>query len=933
LAFAAKSSAYRETAMNRTYRLVWNESCRSFVAVAEFVKRRGQRGAVVAMLALTGVPVWALDANALPTGGQVSAGAATISQAANQMTITQSTQRAVLDWQSFNIGASATVNFVQPNSSAVALNRIAGNSASEIYGKLTANGHVFFINPNGMLFGRGAEVNVGGILASTLNIGNADFMTGNHRFNSPGSGSIRNEGLINASGGVVLAGQAVENTGRIVATHVTLIAGNTVTVDLTGDGLIRARVEDAALSASVSNSGSIEGTRITLSTGQAQSALDRVVNNSGVIRATGISIQDGEIILEGGNVTNTGTLDASSTVGKGGKVYVNAQDIDLTESSAINVAGKSGGGDISVMGHMQAGSVNVAGVLDASSSDGNGGFIETSAAHVNVADGTRVTTLAAKGHAGTWLIDPFDFIIAASGGDMTGATLAANLGSGNVSIQSTSGTSAGLGDIYVKDGVTWSANKLTLNAQNNIYINAAMNGSGTASLALEYGQSAIAAGNTRTYSINAPVNLPAGNNFSTKLGSNGTVKNYTVITSLGAAGSVTTTDLQGIKGGLAGNYALGGNIDASAASTWDTGAGFSMIGGASGNPFTGTFDGLGHAISNLTINRTGTNYVALFGYVAAGSAIRNTGLTGASISGQNTVGGLVGWLEGSVSNSYITGAVSGNVNIGGLVAVISGATLSNSYSSASISGSGNYIGGLVAFNSGTISNSYSTGSVTGPSVSVGGLLGTNNSGTISNSFWDMGSSGQTVSAGGTGLTSAQMKQLSSFSSWNTAQSNTVANTGGSGAVWRIYDGYTTPLLTGFLTGLTLADVSVAYSGGQQSGTSTVLAGVSGSAASGINEGTYSSGYYSGQQGYDISGGSLTITAARAAPARVTVTDALQAVTDARNLQGDGLSQKGIDDGGAIRGGTGANTGDARSDEQGTETGKPRGSRLICRAPA
>jgi hypothetical protein len=109
--------------------------------------------------------------------------------------------------------------------------------------------------------------------------------------------------------------------------------------------------------------------------------------------------------------------------------------------------------------------------------------------------------------------------------------------------------------------VSWSANKLTLNAQTNININTAMNGSGAASLALEYGQGAAAAGNASAVNVRAPINLPAGQNFSTKQGANGALTNYTVITSLGAAGSVTGTDLQGINGNLSANYVLG-NIDA-----------------------------------------------------------------------------------------------------------------------------------------------------------------------------------------------------------------------------------------------------------------------------------------------------------------------------------------------------------------------------------
>ena len=158
--------------MNHIYRLVWNDLSNAWVVVAEIARGRGKRSGssgaggatggqspsrqrrlsrrtLASALALaftaSGAPSWALDPNALPSGGKVVAGAATISQAANVLTVQQASQRAALDWQSFNIGSAATVNFVQPGSSAVALNRIVGNEASQIYGKLNSNrgiGHV-----------------------------------------------------------------------------------------------------------------------------------------------------------------------------------------------------------------------------------------------------------------------------------------------------------------------------------------------------------------------------------------------------------------------------------------------------------------------------------------------------------------------------------------------------------------------------------------------------------------------------------------------------------------------------------------------------------------------------------------------------------------------------------------------------------------------
>ncbi|MFA7242122.1 MAG: filamentous hemagglutinin N-terminal domain-containing protein [Sulfuricellaceae bacterium] len=428
--------------MNHIYRLVWSEIAHSFVAVSEIAKGRGKRSSATTVrgepvepqfgtnnwpstgsgrtafmeslyrrkliaaslaFALTSAPAHALDLGALPTGGNVTAGSAAISQAANVLTVQQSSQRAAIDWQSFNIGASATVNFNQPNANAVALNRITGNSASEIYGKLNANGQVFFTNPNGMLFARGAQVNVGGILATTMSLGNDDFMAGNYRLTNPGSGSIRNEGIINALGSVALVGNTVQNVGQIIATTVTLVAGNTVAVDLTGDGLIRARVEDAALHASIENSGNVEGTQVTLTAGQARDTLDRVVNNSGVIRAIGLTMQGGEIVLEGGLLGNTGTLDASASLpspaggitsdlaalppsrmasssirGAGGEgAFASGGSINLSGAAVslggtIAADGSTQGGNIAI----DAGGVSLAGLVSATGGSGQGGNID-----------------------------------------------------------------------------------------------------------------------------------------------------------------------------------------------------------------------------------------------------------------------------------------------------------------------------------------------------------------------------------------------------------------------------------------------------------------------------------------------------------------------------------------------------------------------------
>ena len=232
---------------------------------------------------------------ALPTGEQVAAGTASVSRPnAQTLQVNQASQKAILNWSTFSIGASEAVNFLQPGASSVALNRVLGNNPSEIFGRLTATGQIFLVNPNGVLFGRGASVDVGGIAATTLGIRDSDFLAGNYVFTNGGAaGSVVNQGTISApSGYAALLGPSVTNEGLIVARlgTVALAAGDRVALDMIGDGLISVRVDQAALGAAVINKGTIQadGGNVILTARSADALLDTVVNNEGVIRAASL---------------------------------------------------------------------------------------------------------------------------------------------------------------------------------------------------------------------------------------------------------------------------------------------------------------------------------------------------------------------------------------------------------------------------------------------------------------------------------------------------------------------------------------------------------------------------------------------------------------------------------------------------------------------
>ncbi len=189
--------------LNHLYRLVWNDSLGAFIPVAEHAnsrRKRGRPGAAAVLGAMLLASSAALAAD-LPTGGRVVAGSGAIGQNGSTMSIDQSSGKLAIDWQSFSIGQGKTVNFNQPGRDAVALNRVLGSDVSVIQGALNANGQVFLVNPNGVLFTPTAQVNVGGLVVSTLNISTSDFLAGNYRFEGASSNAIVNQGNITAAPG------------------------------------------------------------------------------------------------------------------------------------------------------------------------------------------------------------------------------------------------------------------------------------------------------------------------------------------------------------------------------------------------------------------------------------------------------------------------------------------------------------------------------------------------------------------------------------------------------------------------------------------------------------------------------------------------------------------------------------------------------------
>ncbi|MCE5265651.1 MAG: YDG domain-containing protein, partial [Deltaproteobacteria bacterium] len=355
-------------------------------------KKNGRRGF---RSSLAGALVWmtvalggafnasALDPNALPTGGQITAGQGSIAQSGSAMTVTQGSDRMVANWNTFNIGQNASVAFRQPGAGSVALNRIWDQSPSQIFGRLTANGQVFLLNPSGIFFGPTARVDVGGLVASSLHITDENFLAGRYLFgpsllSSGAPGAVFNQGSIRTSGGgyVAFLSPQITNEGTVAAPggSVAMAAGSRVNLDFIGDRLLTYTVEQGAVDALIQNKGLVQadGGMVLMTAKAASDLANSVVNNSGIVEARGIENRNGRVLLgadlavntgsidvsgpAGGNAAisasylmNAGTINARGEQGAGGSVLLEADRIVQTERALIDARGRTGGGKISLL--------------------------------------------------------------------------------------------------------------------------------------------------------------------------------------------------------------------------------------------------------------------------------------------------------------------------------------------------------------------------------------------------------------------------------------------------------------------------------------------------------------------------------------------------------------------------------------------------------
>jgi filamentous hemagglutinin family protein len=703
-------------------------------------------------------------ATANPVLNGVASGNVSVSQTATTTQVNQSSSKAIINWNSFNVGANEKTQFIQPNSSSVTLNRInSAQGVSQILGQLISNGKIILVNGSGIFFGSTAMVNVGSIIATTSDISDANFLAGHYIFDKPSatSGSIVNQGKIVAedAGVVALLGAQVENSGLIEARlgSVVLGAGSQFTMDFNGDQMISFAVAAPAANANVTNLGKIvaKGGQVLVSAQAMEGVLSDVINMSGLVEASSASQHSGEIILNGGNYGTVSVTGKLSTAAKhnvnasGGTIKISGLNIVLASNSMLNAAaGKNGNGGSVVVKAQNTAQASGTILAEGGALSGNGGNVETSGSYLDVSN-TTVNLTGAHGATGTWLLDPSDLTISnavtsnvnLSSGTNTAEQLSSsqvpNLNVGalttalltaNVLVQTDVTGTGGSGDITVLNNISWSSgNTLTLSAYRNVVLETGVSiaNSGGATVNLRADNTGTGTG-VVTFKAGSGVSLTAGgavNIFYNPL-SYTSPMNYTSevmgVTPTAYMLVNTAAELAEIKTNLSADYALGANITLS--------GNFTPIGNST-TPYTGSFDGQGFALTNLTITdaTTGGN-IGLFGDTSH-ATIANVSLINAAITETaqaNTVGALAGYANSTTfTNDSMTGSVavsakntSNNLYVGGLIGYLNTGTLTNSNATAQI----------------TVAGTSASGNNGMAIYAVSGLLGGTTGSTITNSF-------------------------------------------------------------------------------------------------------------------------------------------------------------------------------------------------------
>ncbi len=620
----------------------------------------------------------------LPTGGKVMSGTTSIQSVGNVLNINQSSQRSAINWNTFNVGSGAKVNFIQPSASSVTLNRVLDTNGSQILGSINANGQVFISNPNGVLFGPNSQVNVGGLIATTQNISVDDFMAGKSTFEGTGSaGAVVNQGTLEAvlGGYIALLAPSVRNEGVVLAREgtVAFAAGDKTVVQFNGPQLVSVMVDRSVLDALVENKQIVraDGGLVIFSARSANAVLSSVIRNTGTVQANTIVNRQGRIMLEGGSqgvVEVGGTLQASGVDAgtQGGTISATGDKVSVVSGALLDATGQAGGGNVLVGGGWQgsdssiqsANAVNIASgaVLNASAiqngkggtvvawSDtqnstgvtkvqgtllarggalaGDGGRIETSGRWISVKD-AQGDARSFMGVSGQWLFDPYNVEIVSSTSTPTSITT-------NNSDSNTPG-------IWVASG----ASSTILNTEITTRLNA-----GT-SVAISTTGVGSDAGNI---TVNAPIERTIGNgavNLTLTAHTNININNAITVT-----GSGSKLELNAGNSSTNGSITLSNTVKADTLSMNITGTG-SVTQSAALETNNLRIYG---ASSNVTLENTSNKVGVLAANVGSLSLKNASGIDLGSIYGSGTYVGTVEGLSGVTSAGKIAISVeSGNL--------------------------------------------------------------------------------------------------------------------------------------------------------------------------------------------------------------------------------------------------------------------------------
>ncbi|HYS66462.1 MAG TPA: filamentous hemagglutinin N-terminal domain-containing protein [Paraburkholderia sp.] len=690
-------------------------------------------GASLTWLSFTPV---SFAAGVLPQGGRYVGGQGSIAGSGSGLVITQpGSTRGVIDWNSFSIGKNNSVTF--DNGAGATLNRVTGGTPSAILGRLSATGSLYVINPQGILVGPSGVVSTGGrFVASTLDVCNCAFVKGGDlTLAGDSNASVVNLGKISSSGGDVflIARQAVVNAGSVNAPNGTAEFAVGKKVLLQDSASSRQVFVQTGSEGTITDAGATRAAQISLQA--ADGNIYALAGGGSRIRATGTATRDGHVwlVADDGRVSQRGTITATNADGSGGTVDTQAAQLSFGHDAAVH-----------------AGQWNVSTPALT---------IDTAAARafrrsLNAGTSVGMTTTGAGGASGdlgvasnlNWHGPAALTLAAYHSVSVAPGTTISNQGAGNLTLRADASGIDNGGSVTNGGVVDWSKSTGIVSVLHD------MNGSYTPG----------------TIRANSAWTSPAESGLVTQ------VTSYKLVNS--------ATDLESVSLDLAGNYALGKDIDIGK----PPGVSNTPIGSVA-NPFSGQFDGMGHAVSQLGISFSYSFPapdiigMGLFGVIGSAGVVRNVSVQGGvggagtyggfgllaginygTIAGAHAsggvgvvdgasylaaAGGLAGMNHGTITRSSSSAAVGSEGDPGGLVGInYETGVIRQSYASGDVAavvhtGGG---GGLVSSNAGHITQSYATGSVTfSPNycgfsetacTSGGGALVRSNTGTIDQSF-------------------------------------------------------------------------------------------------------------------------------------------------------------------------------------------------------